>query len=79
MVTTEVIALYTTVCPVTATQTGIISSAKPTTTEIPAGYTTSTQTLTHVYTITSCAPSVTNCPVGQVTSEIKTTVTSKYP
>ncbi|POR37600.1 Putative endo-1,3(4)-beta-glucanase [Tolypocladium paradoxum] len=72
--TTETIALYTTVCPVTATQ----KPTKPTTTTTSsrgAGgrETTITTKVTRTYTITSCAPTVTNCPVGKVTSEVRTT------
>lgn len=63
--TTETIALYTTVCPVSeATQT-----AAPVTTEASQPWTTSTVYTTRVYTITSCAPDVTNCPANQVTTE----------
>ncbi|KAI1875217.1 hypothetical protein JX265_004275 [Neoarthrinium moseri] len=72
VVVTEVIPLYTTVCPVGSTQ--------PTTVpEAPAnGYSTSTQYITSIYTITACAATVTNCPVGSVTTDIKTAFTS-YP
>jgi chitinase len=73
-VTTEVIALYTTVCPVTATET---KTRSPWTSSAPAGgaggaWTTSTGYSTPTYTITSCAPTVTNCPakLGQVTTEV---------
>jgi chitinase len=67
-VTTETIALYTTVCPVSG------SAAKPTTTAAPYGSYTSTIVKTLVYTVTSCAPTVTNCPakVGKVTTELVT-------
>ncbi|EMR63275.1 putative glycoside hydrolase family 18 protein [Eutypa lata UCREL1] len=67
-VTTETIAISTTVCPVTAT------SQQPTT-EVPV--TTSTIYSTRVATVTKCPASVTNCPVGSVTTEtiaISTTV-----
>ncbi|KAK7923030.1 hypothetical protein PG985_007101 [Apiospora marii] len=68
-VTTETIALYTTVCPVS----GATSVPKPTT-SAPA-FLTQTQYVTKVYTITSCAPSVTDCParIGKVTTEVGTT------
>lgn len=64
--TTETIALYTTVCPVSdATKT----PAPTATTEASLPWTTSTVYTTRVYTITSCAPEVTNCPVNHVTTE----------
>ncbi|KAK4122446.1 glycoside hydrolase family 16 protein [Parathielavia appendiculata] len=56
---TSVIAIGTTVCPVTEAST----SAKPTTTNLPSGWTVSTIYTTKFYTITSCPPSVTTgCP-----------------
>jgi hypothetical protein len=70
-VTTDIISLYTTVCPVTETET---SSSVPTSTEAP--WTTSTVYETVEYTITSCAPTVTNCPVGSKTTSVKTYTTS---
>ncbi|KAK7969383.1 hypothetical protein PG988_008456 [Apiospora saccharicola] len=68
-VTTETIALYTTVCPVA----GETHVPKPTT-SAPA-FLTQTQYVTKTYTITSCAPTVTDCParIGKVTTEIGTT------
>lgn len=65
-VTTETIALYTTVCPVSAVAT---TAPYPT----KKAYT-STIVETNTYTITSCAPSVTNCPakIGKVTTEVVT-------
>ncbi|XXH03554.1 metalloendopeptidase [Hypoxylon texense] len=73
-VTTEVISIGVTVCPVTETGG---SSPKPTTTTaaVPEGYTTSTVEVTKTYTITSCAATVTNCPVGAVTTEVSVTTT----
>ncbi|KAK3354804.1 hypothetical protein B0H65DRAFT_438104 [Neurospora tetraspora] len=73
-VTTVVVAIGTTVCPVTATETsasaptGIITSVPIE--SIPAGFTTSTIYATTTSTITSCAPTVTDCPgkIGQVTT-----------
>jgi chitinase len=67
-VTTETIALYTTVCPV---------SGQATTTSAPYEYKTSytsTFVTTVVYTVTSCAPAVTDCPakLGKVTTEVLT-------
>jgi chitinase len=72
-VTTDTIVLYTTVCPVTATETngGVPTSTAAASTS-PVEYTTSTVYTTTIYTITSCAPTVTNCPakLGQVTTDI---------
>ncbi|KAL7622982.1 hypothetical protein AAE478_006661 [Parahypoxylon ruwenzoriense] len=74
-VTTEIISIGTTVCPVTAT----VSQPQPTTTTTstaaPGGYTTRTIEVTKTYTITSCKPTVTNCPVGSVTTEVSVTTT----
>ncbi|KAK1488274.1 beta-1,3-endoglucanase [Colletotrichum cuscutae] len=80
-VTTQTIALYTTVCPVSS-----VPAPKPTepvkgndkpNDKSNAGPGTgpgvSTTTFTTVYTITKCPPSVTNCPVGSVTTKIVTT------
>ncbi|KAH7326159.1 hypothetical protein B0I35DRAFT_508421 [Stachybotrys elegans] len=67
-VTTETIALYTTICPV--------SEAKPTaktTLTHSSGSETITATVTNTYTISKCPPSVHNCPVGSVTTEVITT------
>jgi chitinase len=71
-VTTDVITLYTTICPVTATETSTPS--------VPA-YITSTVYTTIVYTITSCAATVTNCPgkLGSVTTEIISLYTTVCP
>jgi hypothetical protein len=67
-VVTETIPLYTTVCPVTGTQT----APKPT--GPPAnGPETITTKYTTVYTVTKCPPTVTNCPVGKVVTEVRTT------
>ncbi|KAK6082021.1 endochitinase [Seiridium cupressi] len=79
--TTEVVALYTTICPVTATETGVASSAQPATTEIPAGYTTSTVYSTKTYVVTSCAATVTDCPakIGQTTTEVVAVSTTVCP
>jgi len=75
---TVTVPLYTTVCPVTETET------TPPATSGPSGpetirYTTSTVVTTSVYTVTSCAPTVTNCPVGQVTTDIITLYTTVCP
>ncbi|KPM34471.1 hypothetical protein AK830_g12098 [Neonectria ditissima] len=69
-VTTEVVALYTTVCPIEeggATKTG--SGSQP---EITGAVYHEVKTIysTNVHTITSCPPEVTNCPLGHVTTEI---------
>jgi chitinase len=71
-VTTDVITLYTTICPVTATETS---------TSLAQAYTTSTVYTTIVYTITSCAATVTNCPakLGSVTTEIISLYTTVCP
>ncbi|KAI1392303.1 glycoside hydrolase superfamily [Hypoxylon trugodes] len=84
-VVTKTIALYTTVCPVTATQTGVQTQAYQTQSPKPTGgagvTTTSTVYSTRVSTITKCPASVTNCPVGSVTSETVpvTTVVITHP
>ncbi|KAI4867324.1 glycoside hydrolase family 16 protein [Hypoxylon rubiginosum] len=75
-VTTEVISIGVTVCPVT--ETGGSSPQPTTTVAVPEGYTTSTVKVTKTYTITSCAATVTNCPVGSLTTEVSTT-TTLYP
>jgi chitinase len=87
--TTDIISLYITICPVTATETGKgvpNSSSSPSgmpTSSAPAGeeYTTSTVYSTRAYTITSCAPTVTNCPakIGSVTTETIALYTTIYP
>ncbi|EEY16324.1 predicted protein [Verticillium alfalfae VaMs.102] len=72
-VTTETIAISTTVCPVSEAD-----KTKPTTTPTPTQWTTSTVYTTNVRTITSCPPQVPNCPAGHhVTTEtiaVSTTV-----
>ncbi|KAK3389003.1 hypothetical protein B0T20DRAFT_456994 [Sordaria brevicollis] len=77
-VTTIVVPIATTVCPVTAIETssgsaptGIITTSVPVE-SIPAGFTTSTIYTTTVSTVTSCAPTVTDCPgkIGQVTTVV---------
>jgi len=70
-VTTDVISLYTTVCPVTETESA--TPTAPTSTEAP--WVTSTVYSTVEYTITSCAPTVTNCPVGSKTTSVITSTT----
>ncbi|KAI0838257.1 glycoside hydrolase superfamily [Hypoxylon sp. FL0890] len=75
-VVTETIALYTTVCPVTETET-----QKPTTvpTYTNVAVTTSTIYSTRIATITKCPASVTNCPVGHATTEIVAVATTVVP
>ncbi|KAL3426437.1 Endo-1,3(4)-beta-glucanase-like protein 1 [Phlyctema vagabunda] len=74
-VTTETIALYTTVCPVAEAPT------LPTAAAVPAGYTASTVYTTTIYTITSCTPSVTDCParMGSITTEVVLAYTTICP
>jgi len=71
-VTTDIISLYTTVCPVTESESTAAPTV-PTSTEAP--WTTSTVYSTVEYTITSCAPTVTNCPVGSKTTSVITSTT----
>jgi hypothetical protein len=74
-VTTDIISLYTTICPVTETETPSTYTKvpPPTSTEVP--YTISTIYTTTEYTITACPAYVTNCPVGSKTTEVLTTTT----
>lgn len=72
-VTTDIISLYTTICPVTETETNSKPPPPPTSSEVP--YTTSTIYTTTEYTITACPPTVTNCPYGSKTTETYTTTT----
>ncbi|KAK7426749.1 Chitinase 2 [Neonectria magnoliae] len=74
-VTTEVVPLYTTVCPVmngAATETG--EGYQP---EITGAVYHEVKTIysTNVHTITSCPPEVTNCPLGHVTTELTSYIT----
>jgi hypothetical protein len=74
-VTTEIISLYTTYCPVSATETSAGASYTPAP-SVPAGpYTTSTVYSTETLTISKCHPDITNCPY---TTAPVTTVKS-YP
>ncbi|CZS99079.1 uncharacterized protein RAG0_07559 [Rhynchosporium agropyri] len=84
-VTTKTIALYTTICPVSATPTKPVSTsgATPfTTSTVPTSVatplTTSTVYATSVYTITKCAPGV-KCDVGYATTEIISLYTTVCP
>jgi chitinase len=72
-VTTDIISLYTTVCPVTATETGVLSS----TVSVAAGnkatpYTVSTVYSTTIYAVTSCESTATDCSakIGETTTEL---------
>jgi hypothetical protein len=68
-VTTDVVSLYTTVCPV-----------KSTPTPQPAQeFTTSTVYTTIIYTITKCPATVANCPIGSVTTDIISLYTTVCP
>jgi chitinase len=71
-VTTDIISLYTTVCPVTATEVKT-TSAPP---AVVTPWTISTIYSTQEYTILSCPPEVTNCPVGSKTSTVIAKTTS---
>ncbi|PKK46102.1 hypothetical protein CI102_10515 [Trichoderma harzianum] len=70
-VTTETVALYTTVCPVEEAESSS-SAAAAATTAPPngSGPETLTTAITIVHTITSCAPDVTNCPARHSTQVI---------
>jgi hypothetical protein len=75
-VTTEIVPVYTTVCPVSGN-----SGAVPTPgLSAPAnvGYTTGTVYTTKVVTVTACAPGVVNCP-GTVTTATVPLYTTVYP
>jgi chitinase len=72
-VTTDIISLYTTICPVTETEKTYTPTA-PVSTYTP--WSTSTVYSTKEYTITSCPPEVTNCPIGSKTSTVITQTTS---
>ncbi|RYP45640.1 hypothetical protein DL768_008029 [Monosporascus sp. mg162] len=74
-VVTEEIPLYTTVCPVTKTET---ETGKPSTESEPP-MTTSTIYSTRVETVTKCPPSVTDCPVGSVTTQTVAVGTTVCP
>lgn len=72
-VTTDIISLYTTFCPVAATETK--AAPYPTMTPAAPMSTTSTIYKTVEYTISSCPAYVTNCPVGKKTSSVMTQTT----
>jgi chitinase len=69
-VTTETVALYTTVCPVSEVEpTGLAALPDVETPD------TITTLITSIYTITACPETVTNCPLSSVTTEV---ITSTY-
>lgn len=72
-VTTEVVALYTTVCPMTennSAATKTVGKSHPEMTNAPDNGEVQTVYATNVHTITKCPPEVTNCPIGSVTTEV---------
>ncbi|KAF5020531.1 hypothetical protein F66182_7430 [Fusarium sp. NRRL 66182] len=77
-VTTETVALSTTLCPVTRTQVVPVPGV---TNGVPAphypGNSTSTLYTTKYFTITACPPKVTDCPIGEVTSTVYATATTQ--
>ncbi|CAG8955135.1 hypothetical protein HYFRA_00007150 [Hymenoscyphus fraxineus] len=82
-VTTETIALYTTICPVSQTNNGGVPTSIPAISaqsENQAGYTTSTVYTSKIYTITACAPGV-NCAgtPGSVVTELIPLYTTVCP
>ncbi|KAI1473713.1 glycoside hydrolase family 16 protein [Daldinia eschscholtzii] len=74
-VTTKIISVGTTVCPVTKSEGSKTEPTPSPTSSAPYQHTTSVFEVTNTYTITSCAPTVTDCPVGAVTSEVTVTTT----
>ncbi len=77
-VTTEIIPLYTTVCPVAEQNSDSPASALAP--PLP-GHITSTEYSKTVYTITQCPESIADCParLGSVTTEIVSLYTTVYP
>lgn len=79
-VTTETIALYTTICPVLAAESSSELAAQTTAAPappagsagVPSGPETITTDITRVYTITSCAADITNCPARVTTEVVRT-------
>jgi hypothetical protein len=72
LVTTDIISLYTTICPETV-PTSSASSTEPSLEMTSTIYTTVT------YTITSCHPTVTNCPIGHITTNKISVYTTVCP
>jgi len=78
---TVTVPLYTTICPVTETETPSPATSSP---SGPATvrYTTSTVITTSIYTISKCAPTVTDCPYTTkpvITTDIITLYTTICP
>jgi hypothetical protein len=77
--TTKTIDIYTTICPITATETSGPGAAITTHAPAPAGQTTvSTVYQTSVHTITACPPSVKDCPADQQTTYLSTETVPSY-
>ncbi|KAL3485126.1 hypothetical protein BJX62DRAFT_217627 [Aspergillus germanicus] len=79
--TTETIDIYTTICPVTATETSLPDV--PITTQAPLPHpaevtTISTVYQTSVHTMTACPPLVTDCPASQQTTYLSTETLPSY-
>ncbi|KAH7157435.1 glycoside hydrolase superfamily [Dactylonectria estremocensis] len=77
-VTTEIVPLYTTVCPVTAGEhaTKTTKASKPDVTYAAVSEEVKTVYTTNVYTVTKCPIYVVDCPVGSVTTEVSTYTTT---
>ncbi|KAF4625104.1 hypothetical protein G7Y89_g13065 [Cudoniella acicularis] len=73
-VTTDIISLYTTICPITPTTP--TPQPQP---QLPSGFTVSTVYTTKIYTVTKCAATATHCPIGAVTTEIISLYTTLLP
>ncbi|KAM5343407.1 hypothetical protein ACJ41O_011944 [Fusarium nematophilum] len=81
-VTTETVAVSTTVCPVTDEPHYPPKPPKPTYVPPPphhGGNLTSTLYTTKHYTITKCPPEVPDCPIGQTTTTVYATGTTCIP
>jgi hypothetical protein len=79
--TTETIDIYTTICPVTATEISVPDVRI--TTQVPLPHpaevtTISTVYQTSVHTITACPPSVTDCPASHQTTYLSTETLPSY-
>ncbi|KAM0266408.1 hypothetical protein ACHAPA_007019 [Fusarium lateritium] len=77
-VVTEIIPLYTTVCPVTK-KASPTHYAVPFKYVAPSQYETKTVYTTSVYTVTKCPPEVVNCPYGSVNTETIPVYTTVCP
>jgi len=92
-VTTELVSLYTTICPVTQLETGSTQSSvlavststsdMPTTSSAssPPALTTSTVYTSSVYTVSTCEEGAADCSskIGSVTTEVVALYTTIYP